>query len=129
MPKQEECKYSKSHEWIHVEGDIATCGLSQYAQQEVGDIVFIELPKAGDKLEKGKQCAVIESVKAASDFYSPLSGEVTEVNEKLTDDPALVNKSANDEGWLFKLKISNPDEVNDCMDFSAYNEFIKTEGK
>jgi len=127
MPNPEECKYTKAHEWAYIEGDIAIFGISEFAQKEVGDIVFIELPKIGQKVEKGEQCAVVESVKAASDFYAPLSGEVTEINEKLNDDPSTVNKSAHQEGWFFKIKISNSDEIKDLMNLKEYEEFIKSQ--
>jgi glycine cleavage system H protein len=125
MPNAEECKYTKAHEWVYLEGDTVTCGISDYAQDQVGDIVFIELPKVGDKLERGKQCAVIESVKAAADFYAPVSGEVTEINSALANDPSVVNKSAMEDGWFFKIKIFDKKEIDDLMDFKAYSEFVQ----
>lgn len=125
MPNAQECKYTKSHEWVYLEGNIATCGISDYAQDQIGDIVFIELPKTGDKFEQGTQCAVIESVKAASDFYAPVSGEVVQVNATLSNDPSIVNKSATEEGWFFKIKISDKKELDDLMDFEAYGEFLE----
>ncbi len=128
MANPELCKYSKTHEWAFVEGGVATVGISDFAQHEISDIVFVELPKVGAKVEAGKACAVVESVKAASDFYSPLSGEVVEVNETLPNEPSLANQSPCDKGWFFKLKLSNPGEVSALMDNKAYQEFIKTAG-
>ncbi len=125
MPNAEEVKYTKTHEWVHVEGEIAVIGVSEHAQSEMGDIVFVELPKLGQNLEKEKPCAVIESVKSAFDVYSPLSGEVTEVNENLNSDPALINSSPLENGWIFKVKISNPDELNELMNLEKYREFVK----
>ncbi len=124
--KPEELKYTKTHEWIKIDGDVATVGVSDHAQHEMGDIVFVDLPKVGAKLEKGKQACVVESVKSAFDIYSPVSGEVSEVNNKLSEDPALLNQSPIDNGWIYKMKVSNAD-VSDLMDFKAYQEFIKTE--
>jgi glycine cleavage system H protein len=128
MPNAEECKYTKSHEWVYLEGDIASCGISEYAQNQIGDIVFIELPKVGDKFQQGKQCAVIESVKAASDFYAPVSGEVVEVNSALADDPSVVNKSPTEDGWFFKIKVSDTNEVGNLMDFKSYGNFVQEQG-
>jgi glycine cleavage system H protein len=125
MFKPEECKFAKSHEWVHVDGDVATVGISDFAQQEISDIVFVELPKVGAKVEKGKQCAVIESVKAASDFYAPVSGEVIAANEELSNEPSLANQSPHEKGWFFKIKMSNPGDTSDLMDFNAYRETAK----
>lgn len=129
MPKADECKYTKSHEWVYLENGTVTCGISEYAQDQVGDIVFVELPKVGDKLQQGKQCAVIESVKAASDFYAPVSGEVIEVNKTLADDPSIVNKSPVEDGWFFKIKVDDRKETNELMDFKAYAEFVENQGQ
>jgi glycine cleavage system H protein len=120
MYNQENCKFAKSHEWAFIEGGAAVFGISDHAQHEISDIVFIELPKVGDKVEAGKRAAVIESVKSASDFYAPLSGEVIEVNQNVSADPALVNKAPHGEGWMFKIKISNPDEIKNLISFEEY---------
>lgn len=124
--KPEELKYTKTHEWIKIDGDTAIVGVSDHAQHQMGDIVFVDLPKVGDKKEKGKQACVVESVKSAFDVYAPVYGEIIEVNSKLSDEPALVNQSPLENGWLFKMKVSNPD-TSDLMDWSAYKEFIKNE--
>ncbi len=120
MYNQENCKFAKSHEWAFIEGDVATFGISEHAQHEISDIVFVELPKVGAKVEAGKQCAVIESVKSASDMYAPLSGEVIEVNEAVKADPSIINKSAHGEGWFFKIKMSNPAEAANLLSFEDY---------
>ncbi|NLI10745.1 MAG: glycine cleavage system protein GcvH [Elusimicrobia bacterium] len=124
--KPEEVKYTKTHEWIKIEGDIAVIGVSDHAQHQMGDIVFVDLPKIGDKKEKGKQACVVESVKSAFDIYSPVSGEVVEVNTKLSDEPALVNQSPLENGWLFKMKVSSAD-TSDLLDWNAYSEFANNE--
>ena len=120
MYNQENCKFSKTHEWAFIDGDIAVFGISDHAQHEISDIVFVELPKVGQKVEAGQRCAVIESVKSASDFFAPLSGEVTEVNNEVAADPALVNRAPHAEGWLFKIKISNPLEAAQLLSFADY---------
>ncbi len=125
MPKQDEIKYTKTHEWIFIEGENATIGISEHAQGEMGDVVFVELPKMDQKLEKEKPCAVVESVKSAFDIYAPLGGYVKAINDKLEDDPALINTSPLEEGWMYKIKITNADEAKDLMDFAAYQEFVK----
>ena len=124
MPKPEEVKYTKTHEWVHLGAETAV-GISDHAQHEMGDVVFVELPKVGQKLEKEKPCAVVESVKSAFDIYAPVSGEVTAVNADVTGDPALLNQSPLDNGWLFKIKLSNPAEGETMMDWTAYQEFVK----
>ena len=124
MAKPEEVKYTKTHEWIHP-GAEATVGISDHAQHEMGDVVFVELPKVGQKLEKEKPCAVVESVKSAFDIYAPVSGEVTAVNDAVTGDPALLNQSPLENGWLFKMKPASPAEADPLMDWNAYQEFIK----
>jgi glycine cleavage system H protein len=116
--------YSKEHEWVLVEGDIATIGISDHAQEQLGDIVYVELPEVGRTLAKGEEAATIESVKAASEIYAPLSGEVTEANEALGDDPSKVNSAAEGEGWFFKLKINDPGELEGMMDAAAYQSFL-----
>ena len=120
MYNQENCKFSKTHEWAFIDGDSAVFGISDHAQHEISDIVFVELPKVGQKVEAGQRCAVIESVKSASDFFAPLSGEVTEVNNEVAADPALVNRAPHAEGWLFKIKISNPSEAAQLLSFADY---------
>lgn len=118
--------FTKEHEWIRVEGDSATVGISSHAQEQLGDIVFVEVPEGGRRLTKGQDAAVVESVKAASDVYSPVSGEVTEGNQAIADDPALVNRDPEGEGWFFKLKLDNPGELDGLMDEAAYREWVKT---
>lgn len=118
--------FSKDHEWISVDGTTATVGITDYAQSQLGDIVFAEVPPAGTKVEKGKEAAVVESVKAASDVYAPVSGEVTEGNAALTDDPSLVNTAPEGEGWFFKLTLSDPSELEGLMDEAAYKAFVDT---
>jgi glycine cleavage system H protein len=118
--------FTKEHEWIRVEGDTATVGISNHAQEALGDIVFAEVPEAGRTVSKGQEAAVVESVKAASDVYAPVSGEVTEGNQKVVDDPALVNSDPEGEGWFFKLRLSDPSELDDLMDEAAYREWVKT---
>ena len=118
--------FTKEHEWIRVEGDQVTVGISDHAQEALGDIVFVEVPEGGRKVAKGQEAAVVESVKAASDVYAPVSGEVTEGNQAIADDPALVNRDPEGEGWFFKLKLDNPAELEGLMDEAAYREWIKT---
>jgi glycine cleavage system H protein len=117
-------RYTKEHEWVLLDGDTATVGISDYAQDQLGDIVFVDLPEPGAALEKGAEAAVIESVKAASEIYAPMSGEVTEANPGLADDPALVNGDAEGKGWLFRLKVSDPGEFDGLMDGAAYKEYL-----
>lgn len=124
MPKPEEVKYTKTHEWVQT-GAEAAVGISDHAQHEMGDVVFVELPKVGQKLEKEKPCAVIESVKSAFDIYAPVSGEVTAVNDAVTGEPALLNQSPLEKGWLFKMKPSNPAEGETLMGWAAYQDFVK----
>jgi glycine cleavage system H protein len=116
--------FTKDHEWIRVEGDSATVGISNHAQEQLGDIVFAEVPEAGRQLSKGQEAAVVESVKAASDVYAPVSGEVTEGNQAVANDPALVNSDPEGAGWFFKLKLSDPSELDGLMDEAAYREFL-----
>jgi glycine cleavage system H protein len=118
--------FTKEHEWIKVEGDTATVGISDHAQEQLGDIVFAEVPDAGRRLARGEEAAVVESVKAASDVYAPVSGEVIEGNSKVADDPALVNSDPEGEGWFFKLRLDNPGELDGLMDEVAYREWLKT---
>ncbi|MEL7446543.1 MAG: glycine cleavage system protein GcvH [Pseudomonadota bacterium] len=118
--------FTDEHEWIDVEGDSATVGITDYAQEQLGDIVFVELPSVGTMLDKGGDAAVVESVKAASDVYAPITGEVTEGNASLEDDPALVNSSPEEEGWFFRMTISDTDELEGLMDDKGYKTFIES---
>ena len=118
--------FTKEHEWIRVEGDTATIGISNHAQEQLGDVVFAEVPEAGRRVSKGQEAAVVESVKAASDVYAPVSGEVIEGNQALADDPSLVNSDPEAEGWFFKLKLDNPGELDGLMDETAYREWVQT---
>ncbi|MBI4425236.1 MAG: glycine cleavage system protein GcvH [Elusimicrobia bacterium] len=129
MPKPENCRYAKSHEWIHAEGAAATVGISDHAQHEITDVVFVELPKPGRKVAAGEACAVVESVKAAFDIYAPVSGLVAEVNQALVQDPALVNQSPHDKGWFFRLTVAEPKELEALMDHAQYQDFLKTAAK
>ncbi|WP_100260464.1 glycine cleavage system protein GcvH [Qipengyuania seohaensis] len=115
--------FTEEHEWIDLEGDTATVGITDYAQGQLGDIVFVELPESGTMLEKGKDAAVVESVKAASDVYAPISGEVTEANSALEDDPALVNTSPEEDGWFFRMTVSDKSQLEGLMDDKAYKNF------
>ena len=118
--------FTREHEWIRLEGDVATVGISDHAQQALGDIVFAEVPEAGKRVAKGQEAAVVESVKAASDVYSPVGGEVIEGNPAIADDPALINRDPEGEGWFFKLKLDDPGEVDGLMDETAYRDWVKT---
>ncbi|WP_428056942.1 glycine cleavage system protein GcvH [Candidatus Avelusimicrobium alvi] len=120
MHTEENSRFAKTHEWAHMEGDVATVGISNHAQEEISDIVFVDLPKVGQQVTAGQNCCVIESVKSASEIYSPVSGEVIEVNEALAGDPALVNREPHAGGWLFKVKMTAPAEYENLMDLSAY---------
>jgi glycine cleavage system H protein len=116
--------FTREHEWVRVEGDTATVGISDHAQEQLGDIVFAEVPETGKRLSKGREAAVVESVKAASDVYAPVSGEVVAGNQAVADDPALVNSDPEGQGWFFKLKLSDPSELEGLMDEAAYREFL-----
>ena len=118
--------FTREHEWVRVEGDTATVGISDHAQEQLGDIVFAEVPETGKRLTKGQEAAVVESVKAASDVYSPVSGEVTDGNSKVADDPSIVNSDPEGEGWFFRLKLDNPGELDGLMDEAAYRDWVKT---
>ena len=117
-------RYTKEHEWVKVDGDTATVGISPYAQEQLGDVVFVELPEVGKKVEKGKEMAVVESVKAASEVYAPIAGEVVEVNNALTDAPATVNVDALGKGWFAKIKLANKSELDGLMDEAAYKAYV-----
>ena len=121
-------KYTKDHEWISVDGDVATVGITDYAQAQLGDVVFVEVPEAGRAVAKGDDAAVVESVKAASEVYAPVSGEVLEGNGELDGNPALVNEDANETGWFFKIKLSDAGELDDLMDEAAYEAYVKELG-
>ena len=121
-------KFTKDHEWIDIQGDVARIGITNYAQEQLGDVVFVELPEAGRQFQQGNDAAVVESVKAASEVYAPVSGEIVEPNTKLEDDPALVNQDPTESGWFFTMKVSNPDELNDLMDEAAYADYLKELG-
>jgi glycine cleavage system H protein len=118
--------YTREHEWIRVDGDTATVGISDHAQQALGDIVFAEMPEPGRTLNKGDEAAVVESVKAASDVYAPVAGEVVEGNPAVTDDPALINRDPEGEGWFFKLRLTDEGELQELMDEAAYRDWVKT---
>ena len=116
--------YTKDHEWVRVEGNHATVGISSHAQEQLGDIVFAEAPAAGRSLRKGEEAAVVESVKAASDVYSPISGTVVKGNPAIADDPAIINNDPEGGGWFFKIEVSDPSELDGLMDEAAYREFV-----
>ncbi|HEV2567200.1 glycine cleavage system protein GcvH [Sphingomonas sp.] len=118
--------FTKEHEWIDVDGDTATVGITDYAQSQLGDVVFVEVPEAGRQLTQGGEAAVVESVKAASDVYAPVSGEVTEGNAALADTPDLVNTAPEGDGWFFKLRLSDASQLEALMDEAAYQEFVST---
>ena len=115
-------KYAKTHEWVRVSGDVATVGITDHAQQELTDVVFVELPSAGRKLKAGDACAVVESVKTASDLYAPVSGEVLEANQAVVDNPALVNTEPYGGGWFFKIRLGDPAELNNLLSADAYRQ-------
>ena len=117
-------KYSKDHEWVRVEGDIGTVGISDYAQEQLGDVVYVELPEVGRTVAQNEEAAVVESVKAASEVYAPVSGEVVEANQALEDDPSLVNGDPTGEGWFLKLRLSAPGELDGLMDDAAYADYV-----
>jgi glycine cleavage system H protein len=117
-------RYTKEHEWVNVDGDVATIGITDHAQEQLGDVVFVELPQVGKKVVKGGEAAVVESVKAASEVYAPLSGEVIEVNKELESDPALVNREAEGGAWFMKVKLADRSELDDLMEKAAYDAFV-----
>jgi glycine cleavage system H protein len=120
-----EIRYSQDHEWVKLDGDTVTIGITHYAQEQLGDVVFVELPEVGKKVEKGKELAVVESVKAASDVYAPITGEVVEVNSALVDAPATINEDALGKGWFAKLKIADKSQFAALMDEAAYTKFVE----
>lgn len=119
-------RYTKDHEWVRLDGEVATIGISDYAQSQLGDVVFVDLPAPGKTVAAGDEVAVVESVKAASEVYAPIGGEVIEGNQAIADDPALVNREAQTGGWFVKLKIANKAELDALMDQAAYDAFLKT---
>lgn len=127
MGAPKDLKYSKSHEWVRVDGDTATIGLGDYAQNELGDITYLELPDVGDSIVAGEPLGVVESVKAASDIYAPISGEVVEQNEAAVESPELVNQSPYGDAWLLKVKIADAAQLDELMDASAYDDFVENE--
>jgi glycine cleavage system H protein len=119
-------RYTRDHEWVRLDGDVATIGITAYAAEQLGDVVFVELPEVGRTVKKGEGAAVVESVKAASDVYSPISGEVTEANAALEANPATVNEAPEDGGWFMKLKMADKSEIDGLLDDAGYREFIKS---
>ena len=120
-----EKKYTEDHEWVQIDGDIVTVGITNHAQESLGDIVFVDLPAVGKEVKAKDELCVIESVKAASDIYSPLDGEVTEINNNLSNDASLVNQDAENKGWIFKMRISNLEQYNSLMSLDQYLEFLE----
>jgi glycine cleavage system H protein len=119
-------RYTKEHEWVRLDGDIATIGITDHAQEQLGDVVFVELPEIGREVTADEACAVVESVKAASDIYAPLTGKVVEANQTIIDDPSLVNSDAEGEGWFFRVEIDETDAFEALMDEGAYTEYLET---
>jgi glycine cleavage system H protein len=118
-------RFTTDHEWIRLEGDLAVVGITDYAQSQLGDVVYVELPEIGRRIEKGKEAAVVESVKAASEVYAPVTGEVAEVNDAIAADPAKVNADPMGEGWFIKLRVSDPKELDGLLDEAAYGQFVE----
>ena len=118
-------RFTKDHEWVRLDGDLAVIGITDYAQSQLGDVVYVELPEPGHRVEQGKEAAVVELVKAASEVYAPVSGEVAEVNETLAADPAKVNADPLGEGWFMKLRLDDPDQLDGLMDEAAYQRFVE----
>jgi len=121
-----ETRYTKDHEWVRLDGTVATVGVTDQAQEALGDVVFVELPKPGREVADGEACAVVESVKAASDVYAPLAGRVTETNEAVVDDPALVNRAAHGDGWFFRMELSDSASFDALMDEAAYKTLVES---
>jgi glycine cleavage system H protein len=117
-------KFTKDHEWLRIEGDVATIGITPYAQEQLGDVVFVELPAPGRDFQQGAAAAVVESVKAASDVYAPISGEITDVNQSIADEPSLVNSDPMGKGWFFKMKIADPSQIETLIDEAAYRALV-----
>lgn len=127
MEFPEDLKYSKEHEWVLVEGNVATVGITDYAQDQLGDIVFVEMPAIGDKVSKEDAFGVVESVKAVSDIYAPVSGKVLEVNDDLPDNPEMVNEDPYGDGWMIKIEMNDPEELQDLMSATEYEEYVAEE--
>jgi glycine cleavage system H protein len=119
-------RFTKNHEWVRLEGDTATIGITDHAQQALGDVVFIELPEPGREVTAGEACAVVESVKAASDVYAPLAGTITEVNTAVVDDPALVNSDPQDGAWFYRMTLADPESFEELLDQADYDELVET---
>lgn len=128
MEFPEELKYTEEHEWVLTEGELVTIGITDFAQDQLGDVVFVELPDEGATVEAGKVFGVVESVKAVSDIYSPISGEVVEINSELVDSPEILNTSPYEDAWMIKVQPADPSQLDDLMDASAYQKFIEEEG-
>ena len=118
-------RFTRDHEWVRLDGDLAVIGITDYAQSQLGDVVYVELPEVGRRVEKGKEAAVVESVKAASEVYAPVSGEVAEINDELAADPAKVNTDPMGEGWFLKLRLTDPNELDGLLDETAYQRFVE----
>jgi glycine cleavage system H protein len=118
-------RFTKEHEWVNLENDIATCGITEYAQKALGDIVYVELPALGKQMKRGEEAAVVESAKAASEVYAPIDGEVTAVNDNLSSQPGMVNEAPTGEGWFFKIKPSDKAQIDALMDTAGYEKYIK----
>jgi glycine cleavage system H protein len=124
--KSADKRFTKDHEWVTLDGDIATIGITDHAQEQLGELVFVELPAAEREVAAGEACAVVESVKAASDVYSPLAGKIVEVNDTIVEDPSIVNSDAEGEGWFFRMELDNTDDFDALMDQDAYDEYLET---
>lgn len=127
MSYPDDRKYTKDHEWVMVDGNMVTVGVTEYAQEQLGDIVYVELPEQGEDYAKGETFGVLESVKAVSDCFVPVSGTIAETNDSLTDSPETINEDAHGEGWMIKMNIGDPSELDSLMDHAAYEEFVKEE--
>jgi len=127
MKVLEELKYTEEHEWVKVEGEIGIVGITDFAQNELSDIVYVELPEVGKNIKKGEVIATVEAVKTVADVYSPISGEIVEVNEKLKDEPSIINNDPYGEGWIAKIKMEKPEEVNGLLDHTAYKKLVEEE--
>ncbi len=125
-PKSADKRYTKDHEWVVLDGDIATVGITDHAQEQLGDLVHVELPELERAVAEGETCAVVESVKAAADVFAPLAGKVVEVNETIVEDPSIVNSDAEGEGWFFRIELDETDSFEALMDQDAYDEFLET---
>ncbi len=128
MKVPENLLYTKEHEWVKVDGDVATIGITDYAQDQLGDIIYVELPEVGRKVKQMEAVATVEAVKTAADVYAPVSGEVIEINEKLSEKPELLNQDPYGEGWMFRIKLENPDELKNLLSPEEYRKLIEAEG-